>query len=39
MKTLISINKFKGIVEVKMRVMNLKLKCIMLVKPITSSDE
>jgi len=39
MKTLIFINKFKGIVEVKMRDMNLKLKCITLVKPITSFNE
>ena len=38
-KKMIFINKFKCIVEVKMRVTNLKLKRVKLVNPITYSDE
>jgi hypothetical protein len=33
---MISMNKFKGIVEVEMRVMIFSLKLVMLVKPVTS---
>jgi hypothetical protein len=33
---IISINKFKGIVEVEMRVMILSLKLVTLAKPVTS---
>jgi hypothetical protein len=38
-KRMIFINKFKCIVEVKMRVTNLKLKRVKLMTPITYSDE
>jgi hypothetical protein len=33
---MISINKFKGIVEVERRVMNFSLKLVTLAKPVTS---